>query len=333
MQAEAPNATMRGRLTVLYGSQTGCAEEVAHGICAEAIRRRYEPQCLSTDDYDVQQLPAESIVVLVISTAGEGEVPDTVRGFWDFLLRRDLPPDSLAALVHACFGLGDSSYPKFNFAAKRMHRRLAQLGSEALLPLGLGDDQDALGVDHALAPWLQSLWDALDVRMPLPDGFSEISADERPGPRYDVRVATSASIISHASTLSDDAHRPTAAPASKHRPYNARVLRNTLLTAPGIGREVRHVEMDVAGWGLSYAPGDALAVQPLNPLEPTLQLLAALGIDPQERYIIRPAQPHAPALHRHQWTALDLFRCHLDVIAVPRRSFFTLLVSAHRMHA
>ena len=37
-----------------------------------------------------------------------------MRRFWRFLLRKSLPPDSLAATAYAVFGLGDSGYPKFN---------------------------------------------------------------------------------------------------------------------------------------------------------------------------------------------------------------------------
>lgn len=103
---------------------------------------------MSMEDYDVRNLPSEKLIVCVASTTGEGEVPDNMRTFWRFLLRKDLPVGSLQAVQHACFGLGDSSYPKFNYAAKRLHRRLEQLGSRALVPLGLGDDQDGLGIDQ-----------------------------------------------------------------------------------------------------------------------------------------------------------------------------------------
>ncbi len=37
-----------------------------------------------------------------------------MRRFWRFLLRKSLPPDSLAATRYAVFGLGDSGYPQFN---------------------------------------------------------------------------------------------------------------------------------------------------------------------------------------------------------------------------
>lgn len=35
--------------------------------------------------------------------------------------------------------------PRFNFVAKKLYRRLLQLGGSALLPLCLGDDQHELG--------------------------------------------------------------------------------------------------------------------------------------------------------------------------------------------
>lgn len=70
--------------------------------------------------------------------------------FWKFLLRRNLPRDSLSAVQVAVFGLGDSSYPKFNYVAKKLQKRLEQLGATVLLGLGLADDQHEMGVDGAL---------------------------------------------------------------------------------------------------------------------------------------------------------------------------------------
>jgi sulfite reductase alpha subunit-like flavoprotein len=44
--------------------------------------------------------------------------------FWSFLLIRDLPPTSLQGLSFSVFGLGDSKYVKFNYAARRLRMRL-----------------------------------------------------------------------------------------------------------------------------------------------------------------------------------------------------------------
>ena len=92
---------------------------MAKQVVEELTRQHVPAVCLPLDEYDVTKLPHERCVVFVASTTGEGTVPDNMRSFWRFLLRKDLPPGSLSAMRHACFGLGDSSYPKFNFAAKR----------------------------------------------------------------------------------------------------------------------------------------------------------------------------------------------------------------------
>jgi len=40
------------RLLVLYGSQTGCAKEVAERIARGAVRRWFQPEVLAMDAYD-----------------------------------------------------------------------------------------------------------------------------------------------------------------------------------------------------------------------------------------------------------------------------------------
>jgi sulfite reductase alpha subunit-like flavoprotein len=54
----------------------------------------------------------QSLVLFFVSTTGDGELPDNTKSFWRFLLRRDLPSNSLTNTTVAVFGLGDSSYAK-----------------------------------------------------------------------------------------------------------------------------------------------------------------------------------------------------------------------------
>lgn len=116
-------------MVVLYGSQTGCAKEVAERIGREAKARAFKVRVKCMEDYNVTELPNEQLVIAVTSTTGQGDAPDNMRSFWSFLLRRSLPPDSLFGTVYAVFGLGDSSYAKYNAVAKRLDRRLEQLGA------------------------------------------------------------------------------------------------------------------------------------------------------------------------------------------------------------
>ncbi|TNN32896.1 NADPH-dependent diflavin oxidoreductase 1 [Liparis tanakae] len=145
-------------LLVLYGSQTGTAQDTAQRIGRQAQRRRLRVRVLPLDDYNVADLISEALVVFVCSTTGQGDPPDNMKVFWRFLFKRSLPAGSLRRVDCATLGLGDSSYPKFNFVAKKLHKRLVQLGAGVLLPVGLADDQHDLGADAVIDPWLSAFW-------------------------------------------------------------------------------------------------------------------------------------------------------------------------------
>ncbi|KAG2430599.1 hypothetical protein HXX76_010117 [Chlamydomonas incerta] len=164
---------MSNPVLILYGSQTGNAQDVAERIGREARLRLFSPRVVAMDSYDVTCLPAEALVVFVTATTGQGEPPDNMRRFWRFLLRKSLPPDSLAGLRFGVFGLGDSGYPQYNVMAKKLDRRLEGLGATPLLERGLGDDQHPSGYEAALDPWLTRLWPALRAACPLPAGVPE----------------------------------------------------------------------------------------------------------------------------------------------------------------
>ncbi len=81
------------------------------------------------DEYNIFQLPTEKLVVFVVATTGDGDPPANMIKSWRFLLRKDLPPGSLGQLRFTVFGLGDSSYEKFNAMAKKLTQRLLDLGA------------------------------------------------------------------------------------------------------------------------------------------------------------------------------------------------------------
>lgn len=163
----------RGSILILFGSQTGNAQDVAERIGREGKLLLYQTRVLAMDAYDVTQLPQEHLVIFVTSTTGQGDVPDNMKRFWKFLLRKGLGSDSLSHMHCAVFGLGDSGYQKYNLVAKKLHRRLEGLGAVQVVERGLGDDQHPNGYEAALDPWLTQLWAALAPAYPLPGGQPE----------------------------------------------------------------------------------------------------------------------------------------------------------------
>lgn len=83
-------------------------------------------------------------------------------------------------------GLGDSSYVKFNFVAKRLARRLCDLGATPIIETGLADDQHDLGPDAVAEPWIQKFWNVVGKIYNFTPNFK--SLEQFPVPRYVFRA-------------------------------------------------------------------------------------------------------------------------------------------------
>ena len=101
-------------------------------------------QCSVADPYQ-SEMVSERIAIFVVATSGTGKEPRTMVPLWKSLLRSDLPPDIFEDLHYAVFGLGDSSYEKFCWPAKKLTRRLEQLGAMSICSRAEGDTQHTLG--------------------------------------------------------------------------------------------------------------------------------------------------------------------------------------------
>ena len=149
-------------LLILYGSQTGTAQDVAEQIWRSSKKYNFEGPVLPMDEFPIQKLTEQSLVIFVVATTGDGDVPDNMLNSWKLLLRRSLPSNLLENLQYACLGLGDSSYVKFNYAAKKLSKRLQQLGAKQVIPLGLCDDQHDHGLSAVALPWMKQLWQQIE---------------------------------------------------------------------------------------------------------------------------------------------------------------------------
>lgn len=311
-------------LLILYGSQTGTAQDTAQRIVRQAQRRRLQVQAMALDDYNVANLISESVVVFVCSTTGQGDPPDNMKNFWRFLFRKSLPAGSLCRLDFAILGLGDSSYPKFNFVAKKLHKRLLQLGASLLLPVGLADDQHDLGPDAVIDPWLTSFWDKFFALYPSLKDSNPLREDEPLPPTYTFHF------LDDVKDVTDDRLRiPTeqTAPSQSH-PFPARLLSNKRVTDMSHFQEVRLIEFDITGSNIEFAAGDVVMMYPCNAPENVQQFCQLLRLDPESMFTLRPSDNTAvPARLPQPCTVRHLVEKYLDIAAVPRRSFFELLAT------
>ncbi|EMP26424.1 NADPH-dependent diflavin oxidoreductase 1 [Chelonia mydas] len=349
------------RLLVLFGGQTGTAQDTAERIGREAKRRHFHCRVEALDSYLVVQLIQELLVVFVCATTGQGDPPDNMKNFWRFIFRKNLSPASLCQMDYAVLGLGDSSYPKFNFVAKKLHKRLAPRRGHPASSLGrrparvgralitqvclpsMGSCRDWLQKgrdwlqnvylthcrafarsDAVVDPWLLDLWGRILPLYPLPPGLGIIGPDVLLPSKFTLHF-----LEEHSSGCDGGQSRQEAArqaPSELH-PFAAQVVSNQRVTAESHFQDVRLIEFDVTGSGIEYRAGDVLMIQPRNAPEDVQQFCQLLRLDPERCFVLKPSEPGTPLpAHLPQpCTIQHLVACYLDISCVPRRSFFELL--------
>ena len=133
-----------------FASQSGFAEQLAWQTAgqlqAAGLPVNVQPLA-SISEHDLQ---GASNALFVVSTFGDGEAPDSARGFERKVLGRTL---SLDHLNYAVLGLGDRQYQHFCGFARRLHGWLMEHGGSTLFAPIEVDSGDS----YALRHWQQQL--------------------------------------------------------------------------------------------------------------------------------------------------------------------------------
>lgn len=94
---------------------------------------------------------------------------------------------------------------------------------------------------------------------------------------------------------------PEAPRYDRNNPFAARLLTNRALNADGSAKDVRHIEIDLSGSGLTYEVGDALGIIPQNCPALVDELLQAFGWTGDEALTLNgEALPLRDALQHHR---------------------------------
>ncbi|KAI1179445.1 hypothetical protein F4777DRAFT_534347 [Nemania sp. FL0916] len=185
---EQASALDRRKMLILYGSETGNSEESASDIESMARRLHFRTRLEEMNYVELSDLLSYSFVVFVISTTGQGDLPKNARTFWKSLLRKRLPPDCLSRVSFTTFGLGDSSYFQYNWAARKLHKRLEQLGAVEFLPRGEADERHEEGIDGTFLPWCLTLRTYLERECPLPPGLLPLPPHVQLAPKFTLEL-------------------------------------------------------------------------------------------------------------------------------------------------
>ncbi|WP_252973523.1 assimilatory sulfite reductase (NADPH) flavoprotein subunit [Vibrio navarrensis] len=235
-----------GKLTIIFASQTGNAKGVAEALEREAQAAGIAVQLFDASDYKGKDLAKETHVIFVASTNGEGEAPDNALELHEFLQSKKAP--KLPNLQYGVIGLGDSSYEFFCQTGKDFDAFLEKLGAKRFIDrVDCDVDYDAPAAEWR-AKALESVKEALVS--------SQAQVVQLP--------------VGHAATSHSQ--------YNKQNPYTATLLTSQKITGRDSGKDVRHIEIDLADSGLTYQPGDALGVWYENSAQLANAVAAAVGL-------------------------------------------------------
>jgi sulfite reductase (NADPH) flavoprotein alpha-component len=114
-----------------FASQSGFAEQLAWQTAGQLQATGATVNVQRLADVTEQSLRESRNALFVVSTFGDGEAPDSARGFERKLLGSHL---SLESLNYAVLGLGDRQYQHFCGFARRLNVWLAERGGNPLFP-------------------------------------------------------------------------------------------------------------------------------------------------------------------------------------------------------
>jgi len=249
-------AAAAASLTILFGSQTGNARHIAEALAKQAQGKGITAKVVDMAEYKTSQLKNEQYLVIVTSTYGEGEPPENAIGLHNFLFSKKAP--KLTGLKYAVLGLGDTSYEFFCKTAQDFDSRLAELGAVSV--------QARADLD-------------VDYQVQADSWSNEVIAKLEP--ELKAAAAPSAQVIAWPGVDSPGSDAGAVSQYSKQNPFAAELYTKQKITGRDSSKDVRHIEISLAGSGLSYQPGDALGVYFTNDaaLVRELLLLTAIARD------------------------------------------------------
>jgi sulfite reductase (NADPH) flavoprotein alpha-component len=227
----------------MYGSQTGTAEGLAKKLVKTLKKGNFIPEIHDMASYDRTRLANEKNLLIITSTYGDGEPPDSAADLYGWLMSDCAP--LLEGVSYSVLALGDSSYPDYCKCGIEFDTRLATLGAKRIYSR-VDVDVDP---DTPYAEWSSGVLAELS-----PSGATIPASDQLP-----------------AETCISG--------YSKSNPFPAQVVQNYNLNGPG-KKQTHQVALSLVGSDLTYEVGDALGVYPLNPPDVVDEIIANLPFKP-----------------------------------------------------
>ena len=254
------------KIAVLYATQSGTAEGLARKVAKELKSRGHIASLASLEGYTPAALAEERYAILIASTYGDGDAPDSAGPFYEKLCVEHFP--RYQDLTYAVLALGDSHYEHFCKFGADLDHKLASLGAVRLL-----DRVDCdVDLDEAFAGWKQALFVRLtEVVATRPARNGPPSPPALPSTTHGASVVTGG-----AASARGPAGTPT-----RENPFLAPLVEKHPLTGSGSSKLTMHMAFSITDADLKYEAGDACGVIPQNDHALVGEIIHALNFSPQ----------------------------------------------------
>ncbi|CDO92563.1 unnamed protein product [Kluyveromyces dobzhanskii CBS 2104] len=335
----------KDRIVILYGSETGNGQDFAHILSHKLKRLHFSHTLINIGDYQPKSILQCKDMFILCSTTGQGELPRNAREnhkgqsqgtLWQFLKKSTLPADLLDHVNIAMLGLGDSSYPRFNFGIRKLHERMVnQLGASEIFPRLEADELGLAGSNKDTGNGVESVYYEFEKRI------VSYMLDKYPNRKVDGKVILRVSIpddvyLKPSNVLEIPSTKTT--PNAEVSDFGSRfvgdetlkygiVRKNKQITALDHFQDVRQFVFEAEAHEI-YHPGDTASIYPEN--------------SDKDVNLFLDAQPHWKEFADSPIVITDMGSCdifkdggivktitlrnllkyHFDINSIPRQSFF-----------
>ncbi|ODV61911.1 NAPDH-dependent diflavin reductase [Ascoidea rubescens DSM 1968] len=329
-----------GQITILYGTETYNSYEYAILLLQSLKKYHFDAQVYSLDSFDLKKLISIKILIIISSTTGNGDIPANSKKFWKFLLKRNLPSNFLDHIFFTTFGLGDSSYPKFNYCIRKFHIRLLQLGAKEISIRGEGDEQKPEGIEGFYKEWENQLIKNLNTKYPLPTNLKPLDDDYFSNtifpPIFKFKILSKGL---KRDTQNQDLNQISITRSTFFNHIKlGKVISNQRITSLNHFQDVRNLKIQNLSDNQDSAvrpinPGDSISLYPYNDLKDVNSLIEdqnwsdiadykiSFESDDYQNYLLNYLNIDTLNFVK-PLTLRSLLIYHFDLNSIPRRSFF-----------
>jgi len=299
-------------MSILFGSQTGTAEDFAAQLAKDAKRHGYKPTIKDLEEYDHEEdLQNESLAVFLVATFGEGEPTDSAQGF-DEYLRKEEQKDLLDGMEFCVFALGNKQYEQFCEMGKRTDKRLTKLGAKRLMDVGTGDDDE--NIEDDFVAWKEKFFATVDPKFGV--GGEGMAADVF-APEWEVEL------LEENGFKYEAGFRPP--PGVRDNIEMAYVRDNRELRQQTVSGSTRHMDFDIEDLSISYLTADNLGIYPRNEYKTCAKMAKRLKISHNTVFRAKKNSDGGHVGVPSPCSVMDALLWHLDINNPPKKNLLSIL--------